>query len=112
VIGKVHSYTLVNGQTITGVIEKTCNYLMGGYEHPPVATEFVTPVLLHSSPDGELIRVFTEKENYPTVQVFMQHVIGKAMIYEGEIHEGQTDEAPDSGAAGLIVVGEQEADAS
>ena len=95
---EVITYRLTNGETITGILQRKWFYAMQTVEKYDVATEFVTPVVFHMDDKGIPAYVTTDEAAYPTIQVFMAHVMGKASHGTFQVRENDASEG------GLVAV--------
>jgi hypothetical protein len=93
---QIFTYRLVSGESVTGIMETRKDY---GHD-PVMQTEYVTPVIFHEGEDGDISHVTTNQAEYPTVMIFMAHVVGKAMIGAYEVNPISVESETDSDTEG------------
>ena len=97
---EVTTYRFANKETITGIRHEGLPYYSDG-DPTGLYTEYVTPVQFHLDDKGIPAYVTIDTDSYPTIQIFMAHVMGKASQGEYELRTcgGESinagDKAPD-----------------
>jgi hypothetical protein len=99
---EVFTYRLINGDSMTGIVDKVAWYETERVvadrtvTHTSVITEYVTPCVFHSDQEGNLLEVTTNVVEFPPVQLFMRHVAGIASQGFHDVKELSTSEADEA----------------